>query len=48
MGRSNKSKRFVKQGADAVSKHAERIPYHLTLEQAEQARAHSSSTGGQM
>ncbi|GLI85961.1 MULTISPECIES: hypothetical protein [Rossellomorea] len=34
MGR-NKSKRFVQQGKNAVSKHDERIPYHLTYAEAE-------------
>lgn len=35
MGKSNKSKRFVQQGVDTVSKHAERIPYHMTYAEAE-------------
>ncbi|WP_205439646.1 hypothetical protein [Peribacillus alkalitolerans] len=35
MGRSNKSKRFVQQGKDVVSKHDEKIPYHMTLAEAE-------------
>ena len=36
MGRSNKSKRFVQQGEDSVARHAEKIPYHSTLAEAEQ------------
>ncbi len=39
MGRSNKSKRFVQQGADSVARHAEKIPYHTTLAEAEQLDA---------
>ncbi|MBE2909776.1 MULTISPECIES: hypothetical protein [Anoxybacillus] len=39
MGKRNKSKRFVQQGADAVYKHDERIPYHMTYEEAEQRKA---------
>jgi hypothetical protein len=38
MGKSNKSKRFVQQGVDAVSKHDERIPYHMTYAEAEAAK----------
>ncbi|MBW7650631.1 hypothetical protein [Anoxybacillus sp. ST4] len=39
MGKRNKSKRFIQQGADAVYKHDERIPYHMTYEEAEQRKA---------
>jgi hypothetical protein len=49
MGRSNKSKRFVQQGKDSVSKHAERIPYHMTYAEAEaykMANKQDSSFGG--
>ncbi|WML51557.1 hypothetical protein RCG17_19245 [Neobacillus sp. PS3-12] len=49
MGRSNKSKRFVQQGKDSVSKHAERIPYHMTYAEAEaykMANKPDSSFGG--
>jgi hypothetical protein len=35
MGKRNKSKRFVQQGTDSVTKHAERIPYHMTYAEAE-------------
>lgn len=35
MGKSSKSKRFVKQGVDAVTRHSEKIPYHLTYAEAE-------------
>ncbi len=49
MGRSNRSKRFVKQGADAVQKHDERIPYHMTMAEAEAFQAQQSQAphGGQ-
>ncbi len=39
VGKRNKSKRFVQQGADAVYKHDERIPYHMTYEEAERRKA---------
>ena len=38
MGKRNKSKRFVQQGKQSVAKHAERIPYHTTFEEAEKDR----------
>ncbi|MBU8877432.1 hypothetical protein BGM26_00330 [Bacillus sp. FJAT-29790] len=49
MGRRNKSKRFVQQGVDSVTKHAERIPYHMTYAEAEaqkMANVKESSLGG--
>ena len=49
MGKRNKSKRFVQQGVDSVSKHAERIPYHMTYAEAEShkmANVKESSLGG--
>ncbi len=49
MGKSNKSKRFVQQGAGTVSKHDERIPYHTTYAEAEaqkMANVRESSYGG--
>jgi hypothetical protein len=49
MGKRNKSKRFVQQGKDTVSKHDERIPYHMTYAEAEaqkMANVHDSSLGG--
>jgi hypothetical protein len=49
MGKNNKSKRFVQQGKDTVSKHAERIPYHMTYAEAEaqkMADVKDSSIGG--
>jgi hypothetical protein len=49
MGKRNKSKRFVQQGVDTVSKHAERIPYHMTYAEAEaqkMANVHDSALGG--
>jgi hypothetical protein len=49
MGKRNKSKRFVQQGVDAVSKHDERIPYHTTYAEAEaqkMANVKNSSLGG--
>lgn len=45
----NKSRRFIKQSKDAVMKHAERIPYHLTYAEAEAKKlknVHDSSLGG--
>lgn len=47
MGR--KSRRFVYQGANAVNKHAEKIPYHLTYAEAEarkMSNTRSTSLGG--
>ena len=49
MGKRNKSKRFVQQGVDTVSKHDARIPYHMTYAEAEaqkMANVHESSLGG--
>ncbi|GLB58871.1 hypothetical protein [Cytobacillus sp. NCCP-133] len=49
MGKRNKSKRFVQQGIDTVSKHDERIPYHMTYADAEAeklANVKESSLGG--
>lgn len=49
MGKSNKSKRFVSQGADTVAKHSQRIPYHTTYAEAEaqkMANVKESSLGG--
>lgn len=46
MGRSNKSKRFVQQGKDSVARHAEKIPYHSTLAEAEQAMSMTKTHGG--
>ncbi|MEK5443779.1 MULTISPECIES: competence protein [Fredinandcohnia] len=46
---SNKSKRFVHQGADAVQQHAQRFPYRSTLAEAEakkKANVENSSLGG--
>ncbi|HEK9099683.1 competence protein [Bacillus pfraonensis] len=45
MGKKNKSKRFVQQGADAVMQHAARFPYRGTLADAEKER-NNSSLGG--
>ncbi|MEI5906510.1 hypothetical protein WAK64_05500 [Bacillus spongiae] len=49
MGKSNKSKRFIQQGKNTVSKHDDRIPYHLTLAEAEAQKLQNvkdSSLGG--
>lgn len=49
MGRSSKSKRFVQQGKNSVQLHDQQIPYHLTMEQAEERKAHQAdrnSLGG--
>ncbi|MGP7817954.1 hypothetical protein [Niallia sp. 01092] len=48
-GKRNKSKRFVQKGVDSVSKHAERIPYHMTYAEAESykmANVKESAHGG--
>lgn len=49
MGKSNKSKRFVQQGADTVAKHAERFPFRTTYAEAEAQKLENvkeSSLGG--
>lgn len=49
LGKRNKSKRFVQQGVDTVTKHDERIPYHMTYAEAEAeklANVKESSLGG--
>ncbi|MDQ0216695.1 hypothetical protein J2S13_003179 [Oikeobacillus pervagus] len=49
MGKSNKSKRFVQQGKDSITKHAERFPYKTTYAEAEAEKmknVHDSSLGG--
>lgn len=49
LGKRNKSKRFVQQGKDSVTKHAERIPYHSTMAEAEERQIQfmkESSLGG--
>ncbi|WP_181444546.1 hypothetical protein [Bacillus sp. 03113] len=35
LGKSNKSKRFIKQGVDSVTRHDERLPYRMTYAEAE-------------
>ncbi|WP_197282628.1 hypothetical protein [Bacillus sp. FJAT-18017] len=47
MGR--RSRRFVKQGSDSVSRHSQRIPYHMTFAEAEERKLadnRESSNGG--
>ncbi|MFC4322349.1 hypothetical protein [Litchfieldia salsa] len=49
MGKSNKSKRFVKDGVDSLQKYSERFPYHSTLAEAEEKKkqnVETSSYGG--
>ena len=46
MGRTNKSKRFVQQGKDSVARHAEKIPYHTTLAEAEERQRQSMTITG--
>lgn len=49
MGKRNKSKRFVQQGKDTVTKHDERFPYHTTLSEYEERKskqAEDTSFGG--
>lgn len=45
MGKKNKSKRFIQQGADSIMKHDARFPYRGTLAEAEKARSNSSLEG---
>ncbi|MBB5325104.1 hypothetical protein HNQ34_002203 [Anoxybacillus tepidamans] len=50
MGKRNKSKRFVQQSVDAIEKHDERIPYHMTYAEAEERKAKQAvemSLGGE-
>ncbi len=49
MGKRSKSRRFVQQGKNTVTKHAERIPFHTTYAEAEEkqlANVRESSLGG--
>ncbi|MFX3624102.1 MAG: competence protein [Ectobacillus sp.] len=46
MGKKNKSKRFVQQGSDAVMRHDEKFPYHLTMAQAEALKQRNDSSLG--
>lgn len=49
MGKRNRSKRFVQQGKDAITKHSERFPYRMTYAEAEAQKmenAKDSSLGG--
>ncbi|WP_416828729.1 competence protein [Ectobacillus polymachus] len=46
MGKKNKSKRFIQQGSDSVSKHDEQFPYRHTLAEAEKQKMRNSSFGG--
>jgi hypothetical protein len=38
MGRGTKSKRFIQQSTDFLTKHSEKFPYHSTLAEAEQRK----------
>lgn len=44
MGKRNKSKRFVQQGKDTVTKHAELFPYRSTLSDAEKRAMNSTDS----
>lgn len=49
VGKRNKSKRFIQQGNQSVSRHDERIPYRTTYAEAEaqkMANVKESSLGG--
>jgi hypothetical protein len=49
LSKRNKSKRFIQKSVDAIQKHDERIPYHMTYAEAEQRKAEKadhSSLGG--
>jgi len=41
MGKSNKSKRFIQQSSDSVTKYSEKFPYHFTLAEAEERKANN-------
>lgn len=43
MGKSNKSKRFIQQSSDSVTKYSEKFPYHFTLAEAEERKSNSQS-----
>ena len=43
MGKSNKSKRFIQQSSDSVTKYSEKFPYHFTLAEAEERKAKNKS-----
>ncbi|WP_212029862.1 hypothetical protein [Metabacillus lacus] len=47
MGRSSKSRRFVKQGADSVMLHDQKFPYHMTYAEAEEQRERKQETATQ-
>ncbi|GGE72348.1 hypothetical protein [Priestia taiwanensis] len=36
MGKKNKSKRFIQQSHDSITKYDEKFPYHFTLAEAEE------------
>jgi hypothetical protein len=38
MGKSNKSKRFIQQGKNAITKYDERFPYRMTYAEAEERK----------
>lgn len=38
MGKSNKSKRFIQQGKNAITKYDERFPYRMTYAEAEKRK----------
>lgn len=49
MGGRNKSRRFVHQGAQTVQKHSEKIPFYMTMAEAEERKAKNveeTSLGG--
>lgn len=39
-----KSKRFIQQSTDAITKYAEKFPYHLTLAEAEAIKGKQQSS----
>ena len=41
MGKGNKSKRFIQQSSDSVTKYSEKFPYHFTLAEAEERKANN-------
>ena len=43
--RSGKSRRFIQHSVNAINKHAEKIPYHLTYAEAESRKMSNQFEG---
>jgi hypothetical protein len=44
MGKKNKSKRFIQQSHDAITKCDEKFPYHFTLAEAEERQKNNATS----